>query len=87
VQVALLTLSYGFGKDHLLGFASLLHVGRELSVPTWYSSKTLFVAALAICLIAWINAHQKRTDTYYWIGLAIMFFSFRWMNRSNCTKS
>ena len=51
----------------------LFSVNLEESLPTWYSSTNLFVAA---CLLAWIalgKREQAGSDRRSWAGLALIF--------------
>lgn len=47
--VAVVVADYVFGHDHLWGLRYRLDLDRECNVPTWYSSVSLFLAALLLC--------------------------------------
>jgi hypothetical protein len=57
----------------LVHFLDLFSVNAELTIPTWYATLLLFVAAV---LFGWIAAAKRLSGdrfTGYWIGLSLIF--------------
>ncbi|MDA0660509.1 MAG: hypothetical protein O3C60_17005 [Planctomycetota bacterium] len=74
IHTFFMVLRYQFGMDHVLGIASVFDLWIEKSVPTWYSSMTLFLCGLLLSLIAWATWSLRRAGVRYWAGLALLFF-------------
>lgn len=82
VLLALQSIYAEYVLSNILGMESdtaparlldLFSVNLEESLPTWYSSTNLFVAA---CLLAWIalgKREQAGSDRRSWAGLALIF--------------
>lgn len=62
----------GFGFDTLLGLIRLFGLGQEANVPTWYSSATLFVAALLAALIALVRYQYRDPLALQWSLLSLL---------------
>lgn len=51
----------------------LFSVNLEESIPTWYSTINLMIAAMLFAWIAWSAYQNKAQDRFHWIGLAVVF--------------
>jgi hypothetical protein len=60
---------YYFGYSRI----ALFDLDREQNVPTLYSSATLLLSAGLLAMIAIARKRQKKGDSLYWVGLAIIF--------------
>jgi len=65
----MLIARFGFGHDHVLGFASLFSFNVERNIPMAYTF-LLFVLASSICMLA---ANIERKGTSRWAFLGIVF--------------
>jgi hypothetical protein len=50
-------------------------VDEEQSVPTWFSTIQLFIAALLVAAIGWISRVERRRHAGYWLALAVLFLA------------
>ncbi|NLW13710.1 MAG: hypothetical protein GX037_04140 [Trueperella sp.] len=64
-------------------FFQLIHIGRELSVSTWFAS-ALWPLLAVIAFTAGVLADSKRG---YWFALAPLAPSHRWTKLQLCTKT
>ncbi len=64
---------YVLGHDTLKGFVPLFYVDLESSVPTWYSSVALLLAAGLCALIARHHTVARRAYRRHWTALAALF--------------
>jgi len=68
-------LRLGFGMRHgPLNFIPLLDFAAEASIPAWYSSMLLMLAALSLGLIGWTKSAEGDAFSRHWLGLAAIFF-------------
>ncbi len=58
----------------LVDFLNLFTVNLEETIPTWYATTLLFVAAVLLVIIASIKWRDKDIDRWYWSILALGFF-------------
>lgn len=63
---------YVLGHDTLKGFVPLFYVDLEPSVPTWYSSMALLLAAGLCTLIARHHTVARRPYRRHWTALAAL---------------
>ncbi|MGB1285290.1 MAG: hypothetical protein ACPG7F_02055 [Aggregatilineales bacterium] len=62
------------GTDTVPGLLlDLFSVNLEESIPTWYSTLLLFVAAVVLAVIAWLRMLEKAPFRWHWTGLALIF--------------
>lgn len=50
----------------------MFHLGREASVPAWYSSMLLYTAAIVTGLVAFIKRAQRDRFFRHWAGMAVL---------------
>jgi hypothetical protein len=65
--------AYVLGHPRLKGFVPLFYADAESSVPTWYSSMALLLAALLLAVIAAVKFPDRDRYRYHWLGLALLF--------------
>lgn len=58
------------GMDSLLNLVSL---NRETSVPTWFSSKLLFMASLLLFCLYLLVRRSRPPEGRKWLGLSVIF--------------
>ncbi|MBE9062095.1 hypothetical protein [cf. Phormidesmis sp. LEGE 11477] len=60
--------------ESLVGRTSILKMGSESSLPTWYAASILLLSAILLSLIA--RAKQRQHDTYakHWTVLSLIFY-------------
>lgn len=84
IQVGLVTTILGLGTlaylirhitghQMVLGLIPLLDVGRESSLPTYFSTLNLLVAALLTFLVYGLEKGQAMKTARYWLLLALVF--------------
>jgi hypothetical protein len=66
----------GLGHRRLLGLVDLFDLGRDSSIPTWWSSFMLLVSAVLLALIAGNKTERRAGDRFYWWLLAAIFCLF-----------
>lgn len=71
VVLGVMTLSLGgqfmryvVGRPRVFGLVDAFYVDFESSIPTWYSSAALCIAAFLLGLIAWVK--RQHLDAYRW---------------------
>lgn len=57
----------------IIQFIDLLSVNAEQTIPTWYATVLLFVAAALLAFIAAFKQSNRDPYRRHWIGLAIIF--------------
>lgn len=62
-----------FGHTQLKGFVPLFYLDEEASVPTWYSSAALMLAALLLAVIAAATHAVRNRFQLGWLALAFTF--------------
>lgn len=67
-QVAL----YGFGHDHIRGFARLFKLDAEMNVPTWFSTVQLFLASMLAFMIYLDRRLDGTRYVAHWSGLGFI---------------
>jgi hypothetical protein len=64
----------GLEAPHLFSqLVRLFNINRESSIPTWYASTLLFMAAVLLALVAWQKQAQQAPYVRHWRGLALIF--------------
>lgn len=61
------------GHDHVFGLVRLTYLNGEATIPAWYSSSALLLCAVALAISAAVKRGRSDRDTWYWIGLAVLF--------------
>ena len=69
VQVA----RFAMGDDRLFGLVTLLSLGSESNLPTFYASTAILFCALLLSLIGFMTWHSERRWSIYWFLLAFVF--------------
>jgi len=64
------------GHRELKGFVPAFYLDEEASVPTWYSSAALLLAAALLGLIAAAKFAARGPYRVHWAGLALLFALF-----------
>jgi hypothetical protein len=65
--------TFYLGHNKVKGLVPLFNVGRESSIPTYYSSITLLICAILIWFIALSKKEENNNYTRHWQGLSIIF--------------
>lgn len=60
-------------SDFARSFLDLFSVNAEETIPTWYATLLLFVAAILLAFIAAIKKREKDPYFRHWLGLAVIF--------------
>ena len=64
----------GFGIEHgPIDVISLIDLQAESSLPAWYSSMLLALAAALLGLIGWNKAARRQRFVWHWVVLAFIF--------------
>jgi hypothetical protein len=64
-------LRYALGQARVYGLSALFNLGKEQSLPTWYSSSALLLCSILLYLMA--RRQVTRGDSRRWLGLAGIF--------------
>jgi hypothetical protein len=73
MHALMLMADYGLGRDNLFMIRALFDLNREQNLPTLFSTLQLLLAA-GLLLVLFADARlSKRTDSAYWLGLAVVF--------------
>jgi len=69
-----------FGKESVYGYVkpfavlwNLFDLGREVSIPTWYSSIQLFVVASLLIIFAYAKVEKKHMASWVLVFLPLVF--------------
>ena len=71
--VGFFVLREWFGRDHVYGLARLFDVDREQSIPTWYATLSLALAAALLGVHAAVSRRTRDGLGAYWLVLAVGF--------------
>lgn len=66
-------LKHVYGHTQLKGFVPAFYLDNESSVPTWYSSVGLLLAALLLAAIFVVRFLQGDRFRWHWGGLGVLF--------------
>jgi hypothetical protein len=73
MHALMLVADYGLGRDNLFMIRALFDLNREQNLPTLFSTLQLLLAA-GLLLTLFADARlSKRSDSIYWLGLALVF--------------
>lgn len=61
------------GSHFLWETVRLFNINRESSIPTWYASSLLLMAAGLLGLVAYTKRANREPYWRYWVGLAVIF--------------
>ena len=64
---------YLAGHPKVLGFVPTFYVDDESTVPTWYSSAALGLAATLLAAVGMVKWHAGHPFRFHWLGLAAIF--------------
>ncbi|MEN8261361.1 MAG: hypothetical protein ABFS02_12400, partial [Pseudomonadota bacterium] len=74
-SLALYTAQIWFGEKGFMGAFSMFDVGREDSLPTWFSAFNLMIAAILLSFI-YLHSRANRTrNRHYWLALCLIFLA------------
>ena len=75
--VLLGTLAYAFsyftGYDTVLGFLRLLDVGKEQSLPTYFSALNLLLSSILLLVLYRYEKTTNSRGSNYWLFLSVLF--------------
>ncbi len=76
VGIGLATILYVLLTDNSEFAGNLMlifNLGRETSIPTWYSGTLIFLSALSLLLVWTVKVRAKDRYRHYWFGLFTVF--------------